>query len=142
EGIGPSRDPNEPNKVRARGVAAIIKGMSAFPSSAVAKLNTDGSLNVLTGSVEMGQGALTALTQIAAHEATLPVSRVRVSTPDTAVTPWDQMSAASRTTNNMGKAIRAAVVDVKQQLLQLASKQMEIAPEDLEIVGGTVRPKD
>ena len=66
--------------------------MSAFPSSAVAKLNADGSLNVLTGSVEMGQGALTALAQIAAHEATLPVSRVRVSTPDTAVTPWDQMS--------------------------------------------------
>ena len=104
--------------VRARGVAAIIKGMSAFPSSSVAKLNTDGSMNVLTGSVEMGQGALTALAQIVSDESTIPVSRVRISTPDTAVTPWDQMSAASRTTNNMGKAMRAAVVDVKQQLLR------------------------
>ena len=141
EGIGPSRDSNEPNKVRAKGIAAIIKGMSAFPSSAVAKLNTDGSLNVLTGSVEMGQGALTALAQIAADEATLPVSRVRVSTPDTAVTPWDQMSAASRTTNNMGKAIRGAVIDVKKQLLEMAAQRLEISPDDLDVVSGTVQPK-
>ena len=138
DGYAPVR---EGTKVRAKGVAAIIKGMSAFPSSAVAKLNTDGSLNVLTGSVEMGQGALTALTQIAAHEATLPVSRVRVSTPDTAVTPWDQMSAASRTTNNMGNAIRRAVVDVKKQLVEMASKQLEISPDDLDVVNGTVQPK-
>jgi CO/xanthine dehydrogenase Mo-binding subunit len=115
--------------------------MSAFPSSAVAKLNADGSLNVLTGSVEMGQGALTALAQIAADEATLPVSRVRVSTPDTAVTPWDQMSAASRTTNNMGKAIRGAVVDVKKQLLEMAAQRLEISPDDLDVVSGTVQPK-
>ncbi len=135
------RDPENPHKVRAKGIASIIKGMSAFPSSAVAKLNADGSLNILTGSVEMGQGALTALAQIAADEATLPVNRVRVSTPDTAVTPWDQMSAASRTTNNMGKAIRAAVVDVKTQLLDMTAQQMEIAPGDLEIVNGTVAPK-
>ncbi|MEA2623127.1 MAG: hypothetical protein QOH61_2037 [Chloroflexota bacterium] len=138
-GPGPFR---EGSRVRARGVAAIIKGMSAFPSSSIAKLNADGSMNVLTGSVEMGQGALTALAQIVSDESTVPVSRVRISTPDTAMTPWDQMSAASRTTNNMGKAMRAAVVDVKKQLLELASRQMEIAVEDLEIVAGTVRPKD
>lgn len=140
-GIGPTRDPDSPGRVRAKGIATIIKGMSAFPSSAVAKLNSDGSLNVLTGSVEMGQGALTALTQIAADEATLPVSRVRVSTPDTAVTPWDQMSAASRTTNNMGKAIRGAVVDVKKQLLEMAAQRLEISPDDLDVVSGTVQPK-
>jgi CO/xanthine dehydrogenase Mo-binding subunit len=141
DGYGPVRDPAQPHKVRAKGIAAIIKGMSAFPSSAVAKLNADGSLNVLTGSVEMGQGALTALAQIAAHEATLPVSRVSISRPDTAVTPWDQMSAASRTTNNMGKAIRGAVVDVKKQLLELASQRLEISTEDLDISNGMVAPK-
>lgn len=139
DGLGPFRDGT---KVRARGISVIIKGMSAFPSSSVAKLNGDGSMNVLTGAVEMGQGALTVLAQIVSDESTIPVSRVRISTPDTAVTPWDQMSAASRTTNNMGKAMRAAVVDVKQQLLELASRQMEIAIEDLEIVDATVRPKD
>ncbi|MEO6349485.1 MAG: molybdopterin cofactor-binding domain-containing protein, partial [Candidatus Limnocylindrales bacterium] len=128
-------------KVRAKGIATIIKGMSAFPSSAIAKLNADGSLNVLTGSVEMGQGALTALAQIAADEATLPMSRVRVSTPDTAVTPWDQMSAASRTTNNMGKAIRLAVVDIKKQLLDMTAQRLEISADDLDIANGAVAPR-
>jgi CO/xanthine dehydrogenase Mo-binding subunit len=128
--------------VRAKGLAAIIKGMSAFPSSSVVKLNNDASLHVLTSAVEMGQGSLTALAQIAAHEATLPLGRVTVSTPDTAVTPWDQMSAASRTTNSMGRAIRSAVRDVKTQLLDLAASRLEIDPADLEIVDGTVRPKD
>ncbi len=127
------------SRVRAKGMSVIIKGMSAFPSSSVVMLGQDGSLRVLTSSVEMGQGALTALAQIAADEATLPVERVTVSTPDTAVTPWDQMSAASRTTNSMGRAIRGAVIDVKEQLLELASRRLEIAVADLEIVDGTVR---
>jgi CO/xanthine dehydrogenase Mo-binding subunit len=89
----------------------------------------------------MGQGALTALAQIAADEATLPIDRVVVSTPDTAHTPWDQMTAASRTTNSMGRAIRAAVQDVKRQLIALAAERLEIAPEDLEIADGAVRPR-
>ena len=127
------------SRVRAKGMAVIIKGMSAFPSSSVVMLGQDGSLRVLTSSVEMGQGSLTVLAQIAADEATIPVERVSVSTPDTAVTPWDQMSAASRTTNSMGRAIRGAVVDIKGQLLELASRRLEIGVADLEVVDGTVR---
>ena len=102
------------------------------------KLNADGSLNVLTSTVEMGQGALTVLSQIAAHEATLPLSGVRVSTPDTANTPFDQMTAASRSTNFMGRAIRRAVKSVKQQLIDLAALQLEAAAGDLEIQDGAV----
>lgn len=128
-------------KVRAKGLSVIIKGMSAFPSTSVVKLNADGSLTVLTSSVEMGQGALTALAQVAADEATLPIDRVVISTPDTAHTPWDQMTAASRTTNSMGRAIRAAVQDVKRQLITLAAERLEISPDDLEVAEGSVRPK-
>ena len=112
--------------------------MGAFSATAVVKLNGDGSLNVLTSSVEMGQGALTVLAQIAADEATLPMAAVRISTPDTANTPFDAMTAASRATNFMGRAIRSAVRDVKSQLLDLASVQLEIAPGDLEITDGRV----
>ena len=128
-------------KVRARGMSVIIKGMSAFPSSSFVRLNGDGSLNVLTSTVEMGQGSLTALAQIAAHESTLPLERIHVSTPDTANTPWDQMTAASRSTNSMGRAIRAAIRDVKSQLLDMAADRMEVAPTDLELVDGLIRPK-
>jgi CO/xanthine dehydrogenase Mo-binding subunit len=141
-GDGPAVVTSDDGRVRrAKGIAVIIKGMSAFPSSSVVKLNGDGSLHVLTSSVEMGQGALTALAQIAAHEATVPLDAVTVSTPDTAVTPWDQMSAASRTTNSMGRAIRAAVVDVKDQLVTMAAARLEIDPADLEVVEASVRVK-
>jgi CO/xanthine dehydrogenase Mo-binding subunit len=129
------------SKVRSRGMSVIIKGMSAFPSSSLVKLNADGSLNVLASTVEMGQGSLTALAQIASHESGVPLEKVQVSTPDTAHTPWDQMTGASRSTNSMGRAIRAAVKDVKSQLLELAATRMEVAPTDLEIANGMVVPK-
>jgi CO/xanthine dehydrogenase Mo-binding subunit len=124
--------------VRGRGLAAIIKGTASYGANAVVKLNADGSLNVLTSTVEMGQGALTVLAQIAAHEATVPLDLVRVSTPDTANTPFDQMTAASRSTNFMGRAIRRAVQDVKHQLLEMASRQLEAAAGDLEVQEGAV----
>ena len=144
ERIGWSDGPlvvREGSTIRAKGIAAIIKGMSSFPATSVVKLNGDGSLHVLNSAVEMGQGALTALAQIAAHEATVPLDAVTVSTPDTAVTPWDQMTAASRTTSASGAATRSAVRQVKDELRRLASERFEIAPEDLEIVEGTIRPK-
>jgi CO/xanthine dehydrogenase Mo-binding subunit len=119
-----------------RGVAAIIKGMSSFPATAVVKMNADGTLNVLTSTVEMGQGALTALAQIAAHEAGIPLAAVRVSTPDTASTPFDMFTAASRSTNFMGRAIRAAVRDIKGQLAAMAAAQLEAAIGDVEVADG------
>src|SRR5262249_34477371 len=76
--------------------------------------------------------------QIAADEAHLPIERVRVSEPDTAVTPFDWMTAASRTTFCMGTAIRLATQDVTQQLLDLASTQLDIATEDLVLSDGRV----
>jgi CO/xanthine dehydrogenase Mo-binding subunit len=128
-------------RVRGKSITSIIKGMSSFPATSMVRLNLDGSVNVLTSSVEMGQGALTALAQIAAHEATIPLERVRVSTPDTDVTPFDAMTAASRTTNFMGRAIREAVRMVKEQLIDLAAAQLEIHPDDLEVVDGRVSAK-
>ena len=57
------------NKIRAKGIGVIVKGMATpTTSTSTVKLNADGSLNVLTSSVEMGQGLKTALAQIAASE--------------------------------------------------------------------------
>ena len=127
------------NKIRAKGISVIVKGMATPTTSAASiKLNADGSLNVLTSSVEMGQGLKTALAQIAASEAELPVHRVRVSEPDTAFTPFDLMTAASRATFCMGTAIRRGVQQVKEQLLEAAATQLEAAKEDLVLSDGKV----
>lgn len=142
EHIGWSKGPlvvREGTKIRAKGLSAIIKGMATpTASSATVKLNADGSLNVLVGTVEMGQGAKTALAQIAADESELPVSRVRIAEPDTAFAPFDWMTAASRSTYCMGSAIRLAVGDVKEQLRALAAERLEADKEDLELHDGRI----
>lgn len=125
------------NKIRAKGLSAIIKGMATpTTSTASVKLNFDGSLNVSTSTVEMGQGAKTSLAQIAADEAGVPLDKVRVSEPDTAFTPFDWMTASSRSTFCMGTAIRFAIQDIKAQLLEAAAEQLEAAKEDLVLETG------
>jgi CO/xanthine dehydrogenase Mo-binding subunit len=129
----------EGNRIRAKGIGVIIKGMATpTTSTSTVKLNADGSLNVLTSSVEMGQGLKTALAQIAADEIALPVGRVRISEPDTAFTPFDLMTAASRATFCMGTAIREAVKDVREQLLDIAAAHLEASRDDLVLQDGKI----
>jgi CO/xanthine dehydrogenase Mo-binding subunit len=128
------------SKVRAKGLSCIIKGtVTPSTSTASARLNDDGSLNVLTSSVEMGQGLKTAMAILAAERLGLPVRTVEVSEPDTAVTPYDQQTSSSRSSFSMGSAVALAVDDVRRQLLELAADQLEVAVEDLELADGSVR---
>ena len=130
------------SKVRSKGLSCIIKGtVTPSTSTAVAKLNDDGSLNVLTSSVEMGQGLQTAMAILAAESLAIPIERVSVSRPDTNVTPYDQQTSSSRSTHAMGGAVVDACGGIREQLLALASERLEIAPADLELFEGRVRPK-
>jgi CO/xanthine dehydrogenase Mo-binding subunit len=129
-------------KVRAKGLACILKGTNTpSTSTATVKLNEDGSLNVLTSSVEMGQGLQTALAVIAAEKVGIAVQRVQVSIVDTDVTPYDQQTSSSRSTHAMGTAVGFAMDDVRSQLLDLAAGLLEADTADLEIANGTVRVK-
>jgi CO/xanthine dehydrogenase Mo-binding subunit len=130
------------SKVRAKGLSCIIKGtVTPSTSTAGAKLNEDGSLQILSSAVEMGQGAETALTVLAAEALDLRLDQVSVSRPDTDVTPYDQGTSSSRNTYSMGTAVRMAVGDLRTQLLDLGAAALEVSPADLELVAGTVRPR-
>jgi CO/xanthine dehydrogenase Mo-binding subunit len=132
----------EGSKVRAKGVTCIIKGsVTPSTSTASAKLNEDGSLDILTSSVEMGQGMHMTLALFAAERLGIPPDRINVTTPDTDVTPYDQQTSSSRTTHSMGNAVVGAVDEIRAQLIRLAAEEMEISPADLELADGTVRPK-
>ena len=125
--------------LRGRAVTSIIKStVTPSTSSATAKLNEDGSLSVLTSSVEMGQGAKTTLAQIAGHYADVPYEQVSVSEPDTDTTPYDQQTSSSRTTFSMGEAVKLAVREIKGELLDLAAQKLEVSTEDLETKDGRV----
>ena len=128
------------NKVRAKGLSCIIKStVTPSTSTASVKLNEDGSLDVLTSSVEMGQGLKTAMAIIAAQGLGVPVERIHVSDVDTDVTPYDQQTTASRSTHAMGNAVVAAVGDVRDQLCDLGASLLEVGPDDLEVADGRVR---
>ena len=124
---------------RGKGLALVIKAtITPSTSAAAIKLNEDGSLNVLTSSVECGQGAKTVLAQIAAAAMQVPVERVSVSDPDTDLTPYDQQTSSSRTTFSMGGAVTKAADDLQRQLLDHAAELLEASVKDLALENGRV----
>jgi len=115
-----------------RGIAIGFKdgGGTHTVSNSIVRLHADGSATVACGSVEIGQGARTVMSQIAAEALSLPLHRVRVPEPDTDATPYDQGTSASRSTTLMGYAVWQAALDVRRQLVALAADAFE-APADV-----------
>jgi CO/xanthine dehydrogenase Mo-binding subunit len=129
-------------KVRGKGLAVMIKTtMTPSNSSALVRMNADGSAVLLTSSVEIGQGTLTSLAQIVAEELGLPVDRVSVTFPDTDVTPFDQSTSSSRTIFTMGGAARQAAHQIRQQLLEIGARVLEANVDDLQLVDGFLEVK-
>lgn len=123
--------------LRGRGLGCIVK-TTVTPSTSTAglRLDEEGGLTVLTSTVDIGQGARTALGQIAADAAGVDVERVQVTYPDTAATPWDQTTSSSRSTLMMGGAIREAGAEIRRQIAELASEALEVAAGDVRIDSG------
>ena len=133
------REPTSKPLRRGKGLALVIKAtITPSTSAAALKLNEDGSLNVLTSSVECGQGAKTVLAQIAAQAMQISLDRVSVSDPDTDLTPYDQQTSSSRTTFSMGGAIRKAAADLRAQLLEHGAEILEASTNDLVLAHGRV----
>src|SRR5881296_971011 len=125
---------------RGRGLACAMKdgGGTHAVSTAVVHINADGSVILLSGSVEVGQGARTALAQIAAETLGVPFEAVVVPAPDTSLTPYDHGTSASRSTTVMGLAVAAAAKDAREQLLALAAKLLDAPPSALTIREGKI----
>jgi CO/xanthine dehydrogenase Mo-binding subunit len=127
-------------KVRGKGLAVMIKTtMTPSNSSALVRLNADGSAVLLTSSVEIGQGTQTSLAQIVAEELGISAERVSVTFPDTDVTPFDQSTSSSRTIFTMGSAARQAAQQIREQLLEIGSRVLEAHVDDLEIREGALQ---
>jgi CO/xanthine dehydrogenase Mo-binding subunit len=124
---------------RGRGVAMMMKAsIGPTVSEAVVRLHADASVSVLSSTVEMGQGARTVMAQIAAEVLAVSMDRVRVATPDTAVTPYDQTTSSSRSTTMMGRAVQEAAEDVRAQLLRVAEAALHVPARQLQLDDGAV----
>jgi CO/xanthine dehydrogenase Mo-binding subunit len=101
-------------------------------STALVRVHPDGSVTVMAGSTEIGQGSATVLAQIAAAEMRVPLERVHLVQSDTAMVSYDRSTGASRTTTLMGLAIQGAARDVRAQLVRWAEEVL--APDGPEVV--------
>ena len=128
------------------GMGCEMHGSSAYPGikeqgNAVVKMNEDGTVTLLTGTAGLGTGAHTALAQIVAEELGVKFEDVAVVHGDTDVVPWDIGAFASHTTFMGGRAAQMAAAEVKQQLLERAASELEVAADDLQVQAGVISVK-
>jgi CO/xanthine dehydrogenase Mo-binding subunit len=108
------------------------------PAAAVCRVDTDGTMTVVTSAVDM-TGVNTGFATIAAAAFGLPPEKVRVVMADTSSGPYAGASGGSKVTYTVGKAVERAAEAAREKVLAAASEELEIAPGDLEVVDGVVR---
>ncbi len=106
--------------------------------SAVVRICEDGTVNLITGATDCGQGSDTVLCMIAAEELGVRVEDIDLKRVDSAYTPVDPGSYGSRVTILAGQATQKAARAAKQQLLDAAAKTWHVSPEEIEIRQGKV----
>ncbi len=121
--------------VRAKGVSGLWKA-PAMPTNtdagAILTFNGDGSCNLNTGVVEIGQGTKTGVAQIVADTLDIPLEKVHVVMDvDTRTSPSDWATAASRGLFMAGLAAHEACVDAIEQIKEVASAVLRVSKSDL-----------
>jgi isoquinoline 1-oxidoreductase subunit beta len=99
----------------------------------------DGTITVLSGKVDGGQGSRGQIAQAAAEELRMPLENVRVLLADTSVVPNDGSSAGSRTTPATVPAVRQAAAAIRELLVEHTAQLLNVEADSLELRGGTIR---
>jgi len=140
--LGEKQDPKRKGWKRGKGMALAIKA-PAIPadssSSAIVKLLGDGTVEVLAATMDMGQGAYTAYTQIVSEELGIPIDKIRCVFPDTNSHPYDWQTVASRSCWIMGMAVKLAATEAREKLLALYAEYWGVNPLDLTIDEGVMK---
>jgi isoquinoline 1-oxidoreductase len=113
-------------------------GSGAKSIGARIHLGKDGSITVLVGKVEAGQGARAELTQAAAEELRVPASALQLIMADTGAVPDDGITAGSGSTPRTMPAVRQGAAAARQLLVDFAAKKWNVEPKDCEVRGGKV----
>lgn len=111
------------------------------PTTIIIKLSRDGSVNLNMGSSDIGCGTKTTHSMIIAEELGIKPETIEIEWADTATTGVAQVSAGSRTIPTDSPAVRAAAIQIKQQLLDMAAKDLKVDPTTLIVQGGQVVSK-
>jgi len=125
-------------KRRGRGMACAQFQASGMPACAFVRVNEDGTINVLSGVTDIGQGAETIICQIVAEELGAPVDAITLVTADTGVCPYDAFTIGDRVTMSVGQAVRLAAGDAKRQIFERVAQLFHCKVEELDLKNGKV----
>ncbi len=115
-------------------------GGSFYPEdfNAYLTVGADGRITVFSGKIEMGQGVMTSQAQMVAEELGVSLASIDMILGDTDRCPLDMGTFGSLTTRMFGPALRAAAAQARLTLLTLASRQMRVPIERLQVADGVV----
>jgi CO/xanthine dehydrogenase Mo-binding subunit len=123
---------------RGKGLACGWWTTTGGSSGVYVKINPDGTVSLNTGAAEIGTAALTGAAQVLAEDLGVELADVNVVSADTLSTPFDFGAQGSRTAFAVGNACRAAVADLKRQILALAARHLGVDESALALREGVV----
>ncbi len=132
------KEPTSNGKLRGKGISGLVKcpaQPSNASSSAIIRINEDGTAHIMIGATEMGQGMLTVMSQIASEILHIPVDKIDIKVPDTDFTPYEWQSVGSRITYTCGTSVKRAAEDALGQIYTAAADLLQVPKEDLTFDG-------
>ncbi|CAA7600944.1 Aldehyde oxidase and xanthine dehydrogenase, a/b hammerhead domain protein [Acididesulfobacillus acetoxydans] len=122
-------------KVRGKGLAVLHKAPAMPPNtstSAIMQMDEDGTVRLLLGAIDMGQGAYTTMAQIAAEVLDMPLEKVKVIWEnDTDKNPYDWQTVASKYTFMGGNAVIRCAQDLLRQMKEVAACVLRCPVDEL-----------
>src|SRR6202163_4426952 len=97
------------------------------------RFSPEGHVMVSPGKVEIGQGIITALAQIAADELDVDLGRVRMLPASTAMSPNEGVTSGSLSVEQSGSALRYACAQARSIYLAAAAQRLGVPAESLEV---------
>lgn len=129
-------------KKRGKGISSMFYQVAIpnvrNPTGAHVHVNMDGTVQIVIGELEIGQGSNTILCQIAAEELGVAVENVGIIAGDTGFSPWGMASAGIRVTYAGGNAVRMAAAEAKKKLFEFVASKLVVTPDSLMAENGRI----
>jgi carbon-monoxide dehydrogenase large subunit len=122
---GTREESEDPRKAIGKGFSLMWKAPAMPPNAASAaflKFSEDGSVNIAVSGMEIGQGYMTVMAQIAAEILSVPPSRIRVETPDTDRSAYEWQTVGSHVTWGCGNAVRDAALEARNRMFEVVHR--------------------
>ena len=120
------------------GAGLWVAGGGNPPSTVVVKLFSDGSVNLNMGASDLGTGTKTIMAMVVSEELGVRAELIQVEHADTGTTQYATPSGGSKTVPTEAPAVRAAAVEAKRQLFQMASEEMKVDAASLDLKDGEI----